>query len=81
MLGFDLKYINSYLCNINVSNCYIRFLLELLDPKTNTVVYTLSFSHNTEVTIYLNKNKDLLYLNIHTTVFDFGSSNSNKNRM
>ena len=53
--------------------------------KVNSYVarmfYAWSFSHNTAVTIAKKKNKYFLSLNTNTTVFAWGSCNSNKNRM
>ena len=51
--------------------------------KVNSYVahmfYAWSFSHNTAVLVAINKNKYLLSLNTHTTVFAWGTGNYNKN--
>ena len=38
MFGFYFKYNNSYLCHINISNFFVRFLLGLPSPQENKVV-------------------------------------------
>ena len=44
------------------------------------MLYACSFSNNTSVPIAINKNKYFLSLDTNTTVFSWGSVNSNKNR-
>ena len=43
------------------------------------VLYSLSFSHNKASPIDVNKKKYFFSLNVHTTVFDYGSGDENKN--
>ena len=52
--------------------------------KVNSYVehmfYALSFSHNTAITIAINNNTYFIYFNTNSTVFNWGSVNSNNNR-
>ena len=52
-----------------------------VDSYMAHMFYECSFSHNTSVTIDIKRNTYFISLNTNTTVFDWGSGNSNKNRM
>ena len=43
------------------------------------MLYAWSFSHGTEVPIFIKKNKHFISLNTYTTVFSWGCGNLNKN--
>ena len=49
-----------------------------VDSYVIHMLYAWSFSHNTEVTIALNKNKFFLSLNTNTNLFAWGAGNCNK---
>ena len=50
-----------------------------VDSCVAHLFYAWSFSHNTSVPIAKKKNKYFLSLNTNTTVFSWGSGDSNKN--
>ena len=49
-----------------------------VDSYVAHIFYAWSFSHNTAVSIAINKNRYLLSLNTNTTVFAWGYGNCNK---
>ena len=49
-----------------------------VDSYVAHMSHVCSFSHNIEVSMNIKKNKYFLSLNTHTTVFSWGSVNSNK---
>ena len=52
-----------------------------VDSYLGHMFYAWPFSHNTEFPISKNKNKSFLLLNTNTTVFYWGTGNTNKNRI
>ena len=51
-----------------------------VDSYVSHMFYALSFVHNTEVPISINKNKYSPSLNTNTSIFAWGDGNSNKTR-
>ena len=51
-----------------------------VDIYMSHIIYAYPFSHNTEVPISIKNNKIILSLDTYTTVFSWGSGNSNQYR-
>ena len=51
-----------------------------VDTYVTHMFYAWSFSHNTEFSVAINKNKYFLSLNKNTTLFYWGAINSDENR-
>ena len=51
-----------------------------VDIYVSHIIYAYPFSHNTEVPISIKNNKIILSLDTYTTVFSWGSGNSNQYR-
>ena len=80
--AYQFLYDEKYSVNTKRIQDFIMYGLGLcikVDSYVAHMFYAWLLSHNTEVTISIKKNKYFLSLNTKTTVFSWGSVNSNKN--
>ena len=80
---YQFIYDESYSDDTKIIQYFIMNVLGLcikVDIYVAHMFYSWPFSHNTAVTIAINKNKYFPSLNSNTAVFDWGAGNSNKNR-
>ena len=79
---YQFIYDEKYSVDTDIIQYFIMHELGLcikVSSYVSHMFYSWSFSNNTEVPIAINNNKYFVYLNTKTTIFSWGSGNSNKN--